>query len=254
VNVTGTSAGAKNNTTGNITSVQGGTGGTASASLAVEGPPTISKAFGAPSILLGGSTTLTFTLTNSAVNPVAEAGVAFTDTLPAGLVVATPNGLTDNCGGAVTATAGSTSISLTGGSITTSSSCTVVVSVTSTTNGVKNNITGAVSSTNGGTGGTSNTATLTVDQPPHVTSLNYATFTKGVAGTFTVTATGFPVPTLTFSPAGSLPAGVTFVDNHNGTATISGKPTVSGTFTFWIEATNGISPPALESFTLTVLP
>jgi len=123
-----------------------------------------------------------------------------------------------------------------------------------TTNGVKTNITGPVSSTNGGTGTTSNTATLTVDQPPHVTSLNYATFTKSVQGTFTVTTTGYPVPSLSFSPAGSLPAGVTFVDNHNGTATISGKPTVSGTFSFWITASNGVSPEALQSFTLTVEP
>jgi hypothetical protein len=75
-----------------------------------------------------------------------------------------------------------------------------------------------------------------------------------VTGTFTVTATGYPTPTLSYSPAGSLPAGVTFHDNGNGTATISGKPTVSGTFTFWIEATNGVSPAALESFTLTVEP
>jgi hypothetical protein len=98
------------------------------------------------------------------------------------------------------------------------------------------------------------TLQLTVDQPPHVTSLNYATFTKGVQGTFTVTTTGYPVPSLSFSPAGSLPAGVTFVDNHNGTATISGKPTVSGTFSFWITASNGVSPEALQSFTLTVKP
>ena len=47
VNVTGTTAGAKNNTTSAVTSTEGGTGGTASASLAVVAPPTIAKAFGA---------------------------------------------------------------------------------------------------------------------------------------------------------------------------------------------------------------
>ena len=40
------------------------------------------------------------------------------------------------------------------------------------------------------------------------------TFTVGTAGTFTVTATGFPTPTL--SETGALPSGVTFVDNGNG--------------------------------------
>jgi hypothetical protein len=88
--------------------------------------------------------------------------------------------------------------------------------------------------------------------PLHITSLNYATFVEDTANSFTVTTSGSPVPSLTFSPTGSLPSGVSFVDNHNGTATLSGRPTVRGRFTFWIEATNGVSPPSLESFTLTV--
>jgi hypothetical protein len=256
VNVTGTTAGAKNNVTSTISSTEGGTGAAATASLAVVAPPTISKAFGGSGIVVGGSTTLTFTLTNPAVNSVAESGVAFTDTLTGGLQVASTPGVTTTCGGSFSnATSGSTSLSFSGGSIPISSSCTVSVNVTSTGTGVKTNTTGAVSSSNGGTGTASNTATLTVDQAPHITNVNnYATFTKGVLGTYTVTTSGYPVPSLSFSPAGSLPAGVTFVDNHNGTATISGKPTVSGTFAFFIEAANGVSPPGLESFTLTVEP
>ena len=68
-------------------------------------PPTIAKAFGAASIVVNGTTTLTFTLTNP--NPgIALNGVGFTDNLPAGLVVATPNGLASTCGGTVTAVAG----------------------------------------------------------------------------------------------------------------------------------------------------
>ena len=252
VNVSGSTAGAKNNTTGNVTSNEGGTGNTASASLAVVAPPTISKMFGAPSILLGASTSLTFTITNPAANSVAEAGVAFTDTLPSGLVVATPNGLANNCGGAVTATAGTSSISLTGGSVATSSSCTLVVNVTSTTYGVKNNTTGPVSSTNGGTGATSNTATLSVSQPPAFTSANSATFTIGVAGSFTVTTTGFPTPSIT--EAGHLPTGLSFVDNGNGTGTLSGTPMIfdGGDFGISFTAQNGVGSPATQPFTIIV--
>ena len=96
--------------------------------------------------------------------------------------------------------------------------------------------------------------TLTVDQAPSITSPNYVTFTKGIAGLFIVTSTGFPAPTLTFTPLTALPAGVYFVANPNGTATISGTPTVSGVFTFFIKATNGVGAVTLQSFTLTVKP
>ena len=99
VNVTGTAVGQQNNTTGNVTSNEGGTGGTASASITVTPlPPTISKSFGAASIQLNGSTSLTFTIGNPNTNA-SLTGVGFSDTLPAGLVISTPNGLTGSISG-----------------------------------------------------------------------------------------------------------------------------------------------------------
>ncbi len=123
-------------------------------------PPTIAKAFGAASIVVNGTTTLTFTLTNPNAGT-ALTGVGFTDTLPAGLVVATPNGLASTCGGTVTAVAGAGSVALVNGGLPASGSCTITVNVTGTTGGVKNNTTSAVTSTEGGTGGTAS-ASLTV--------------------------------------------------------------------------------------------
>ncbi len=168
VNVTGIAAGTQNNTTGNVTSTEGGTGGTASASINVVAPPSIAKVFNPSTIALNGTTALTFTITNPAANSVAETGVAFTDTLPVGLVVSTPNGLTNTCGGTATAVAGSGSISLTGGTIAVNSNCTLTVNVTGTASGQYTNTSGAVSSTNGGTGNTAS-ANLTVATPPSIT-------------------------------------------------------------------------------------
>jgi len=171
VDVKGTVEGDASNTTAAISSTEGGTG-TASntATLKVVAPPTINKAFGAANITLNGTTTVTFTITNPASNTSAENGVAFSDTLTNGLQVASTPGVSNTCGGTVTAAANSTSISLTGGSIATpGSTCTIVVNVTGTQSGTVTNTTGAVSSTNGGTGATSNTATLSVATPPTIT-------------------------------------------------------------------------------------
>jgi hypothetical protein len=85
---------------------------------------------------------------------------------------------------------------------------------------------------------------------PGITSANSTTFTAGAAGTFTVTATGTPTPTVT--KTGTLPTGVTFVDNSNGSATLAGTPTTSGSYPLTITAHNTATPDATQSFTLTV--
>ncbi len=123
-------------------------------------PPSIATAFSPTSVPLNGASTLTFTLTNPNTGT-ALAGVAFTDTLPTGLVVSAPNGLTDTCGGTASASTGGATISLTAGSVAASATCAVAVSVTGSSVGTFTNTTGAVSSANGGTGNTA-TAVLTV--------------------------------------------------------------------------------------------
>ena len=87
---------------------------------------------------------------------------------------------------------------------------------------------------------------------PAITSANSTTFTVGTAGSFTITTTGVPTPSLT--ETGSLPTGVTFRDNGNGTATLGGTPASgsSGTYSLTLTASNGVGTPANQSFTLTV--
>jgi Putative Ig domain len=95
--------------------------------------------------------------------------------------------------------------------------------------------------------------TLTITRPPRITSVNNATFVVGTANTFTVT-TRSTVPKSTLSFTGTLPGGVTFVPNNNGTATLSGTPAAGseGVYFLTITATKGTPPDAVQPFILTV--
>jgi uncharacterized repeat protein (TIGR01451 family) len=75
----------------------------------------VTKSFASSSVPVGTPSTLTIALTNPNVYPIT--GVAFTDSLPAGLAVATVPSLTNTCGGTVTAGPGATSVVLSGGTI-----------------------------------------------------------------------------------------------------------------------------------------
>ena len=96
------------------------------------------------------------------------------------------------------------------------------------------------------------TLTLTIGQPPLITNATSDTMEVGVNDTFTITTTGYPLPTL--SMTGGLPIGVTFSDNGDGTATLSGMPTVGqgNVYPLTITARNGILPEDLQTFTLTL--
>lgn len=87
---------------------------------------------------------------------------------------------------------------------------------------------------------------------PVITSGARADFTAGSSGTFTVTSRGRPLAFV--SESGALPSGVSFIDNGDGTATLSGVPVAgsAGTYPLVIDASNGVSPAATQSFTLTV--
>jgi hypothetical protein len=93
----------------------------------------------------------------------------------------------------------------------------------------------------------SGSITETVDAAPAITSSAAATFTMGSDGSFTVTATGTPSPSITEN--GTLPEGVTF---NSSTDVLSGTPTQEGVFHVTFTASNGVSPNAVQEFTLTI--
>jgi hypothetical protein len=92
--------------------------------------------------------------------------------------------------------------------------------------------------------------TVATSLPPTITSANSATFTVGVFGSFTVTTSGFPTPSI--KETGSLPNGLTFVDNGDGTGTLRGTPLVliGGDFNLTFTAKNGVGSPATQVFTI----
>ena len=152
--------------------------------------------------------------------------------------------------GTVTVSSGPTTlcvVSLTAGSGSCSTTATMLAAGTHT-------VTGAYGGNPDLSGSTSSTDAFVVDLAPTITSAAATTFTTGAPGTFTVT-TGPDFPTATtLTETSPLPAGVTLLDNGNGTATLSGTPAsgTGGTYPVTVVAANGVSPNASQSFVLTV--
>jgi hypothetical protein len=118
-------------------------------------PPLINKAFGATQIAAGGTTSLVFSISNpnSTTN---LTGISFSDNLPPGLVVATPNGVAGGCpGGVINAPPGGPLITMTGATLPPLASCSFKVDVTATagTAGVLTNVTDPITSNESGPGG-----------------------------------------------------------------------------------------------------
>ena len=227
VRVKATTAGAKVNTTSSVTSTNGGTGSPGTATLNAVSPPVIAKSFSPNPIGVGGTSMLTFTITNSNTGT-SLTGVAFTDTFPAGLeVAAAPNASTSGCGSpAFSPVAGNTSLSFSGGTIAQSGTCTVSVSVTATTTGAKVNTTSSVTSTNGGTGNTG-TDTLTVALPPSIAK-SFSPNSIAVGGvstlTFTITNPDSGMSLTGVAVTDTFPAGLQVAATPNATITGCGSP------------------------------
>ncbi|HSY48054.1 MAG TPA: Ig-like domain-containing protein [Thermoanaerobaculia bacterium] len=206
------------NTTSNVTA-SSGTGSSATATLAVNGGTfAVSKGFSPNSINTGDVSTLTFTITSSQPNPTSPfidqvADLVFQDVLPAGLVVATPNGLNlGTCAAAtptITATPGSNTITLgnpplfagggnTGGITLTNSggafdTCSFSVNVTPTTTG---SLLNTITTSFGGAyplvsnDGNNGSATLNVGPANTPPVANPDTYSVNQGATLTVAAPG----------------------------------------------------------------
>lgn len=84
---------------------------------------------------------------------------------------------------------------------------------------------------------------------PAFTSVATVSATLGRAFSFTIRVKGFPVPVIMRS--GALPRGLVFKKGKNGTATISGTPSVAGRFTVHLKARNSAGT-ARQALVITV--
>jgi len=108
------------------------------------------------------------------------------------------------------------------------------------------------------TNGVGDDATMTthvvVREKPGITGPTSARFVSGSAGSIAFATTGYPQAQLSVS--GDVPAGLTFHDNGNGTATLSGTATTGavGEHQITVTASNGIAPDAVQQVTIEVVP
>ncbi|HVO52005.1 MAG TPA: DUF11 domain-containing protein, partial [Thermoanaerobaculia bacterium] len=195
VNVVAGALGAYNNSipVNSVTTDQGiPNASAANATLFVVTNPTVGKTFANATRNPGQTTVMTVTVTNG--NSIAITGVSLTDTLPAGLEIASAPGTGGTCatadGGLVTAVGGGSTLALTGATIPAASSCTFFANVLGNTPGPYTNTipAGSVVTNEGLSNPGAASATLTINAPPTISKVFVpATIPAGGTSVLTVT-------------------------------------------------------------------
>ena len=195
VDVTSSVTGSYTNPTESLTSSLGtSTPATATLSVNAAGAPGFARVFSPDTIQQGGETQIVFTVDNSA-NAIGMTGMAFDDSLPAGVSVADTPSIGNSCGGTFTPVAGATTLAFTGGALAAGATCELRVSVRAIEAG-------------------------TLSGPDVNLTSNLATATAAEA-VLTVTAADAPGFAKVFSPATIDPGGVstlTFTVNNAANA------------------------------------
>jgi LPXTG-site transpeptidase (sortase) family protein len=242
--------------------------------------PSLSKSFNPSTIFVGESTQLTITINNNDVDTNLT-GVSYTDTLPAGLSIAsTFIPIVSNCGAGYTLNAdpGTDTIALSGATVTPSQNCTVTVSVTgdsglyTQTNGNPNMIpagpggTGSLRTDQGVTNGSPARADLSIQPVALAKDFSAGSIVAGGNTTLTITLqnpTSADIVGVNISDVvdNTLP-GLEIVAGTEGTTCVTVGPpahTLSvDTTTQTISLTNGTIPartaplPAVGTCTITV--
>ncbi|KXK10973.1 MAG: CnaB domain-containing protein [Chloroflexi bacterium OLB14] len=196
-------------------------------------PPTLAKGFSPNTIFVGGISRLTITVNNND-GDTNLTGTSFTDTLPAGLVLASSvNATVTGCGGgySLTANPGGTTIALTNATVTPSTNCVVAVDVTGATGTYTNTIPagpggpGSIVTDQGVTNASPASSNLNIQPMGLIKAFSPDSIVAGGTSTLTITLQ---------NPTGSAYTGVDVTDNLPTGLEVSGMPTttcVGGTIT-----------------------
>ncbi|MCB1566700.1 MAG: IPTL-CTERM sorting domain-containing protein, partial [Xanthomonadales bacterium] len=231
----------------NITSelfVQGlPVGPPASADLLVEAPPAFQKAFSPSTVDVGQSSTLTFSIDNT-LNNADTSSLAFTDNLPAGmLIAAVPNVSTSCVGGIITAAPGAGVITYSGGSVAAGVGCSVQVDVAASAVGSLVNTTGDLTSDKGNSGVAN--ATLTVlEAPLFGKAFAPATVALGAVSTlsFSIDNSANVVDATGLDFTDNLPAGMVVATPANASTTCTGGTLTAASGATVVSYSGGTAP------------
>ncbi len=218
--------------------------------------PDLSKSFSPSTVGPGAVSTLQLEISNSGA--LALRNLAVVDNLPAGMTIANPANASSSCLGTLSATAGGTSISLSGGGVGAASNCMISVDVTSSTVGTHTNITGDLTSDAGNSGSASADLTVAADRPGFSKSFAPSTVFFGGRSTLTLTidnsANPDPAANLTFSD--NLPDGMVITGPANASTDCAGgtisAPPGGSTISYSPAFFNGATIAGNSSCTLSV--
>jgi len=184
--------------------------------------PGFSKSFSPATIGPGSISTLRFAITNPSA--VGVRNLAFTDTLPAGMTIASPAGVTSTCGGTLTAPEGDDTISLVDGGVGASRSCAITVNVTTATPGSHTNTSGNLTSDAGNSGSASATLTVATDRPGFSKSFSPSSifFTERSTLTFTIDNSANTAGAANLQFTDTLPTGMVVASPSNKATTCGG--------------------------------
>jgi uncharacterized repeat protein (TIGR01451 family) len=197
-----------------------------------------------PNNITGGSTaTMTIQLTNNS-GAASLSNVQFTDTMPAGMLVAAQPNLLNSCSGIATATnpAGNSTLKLIGGSIPAGGSCTISVSITSSVAGNLTNTIpiGGVTSQEGARNSSAAAASITFLPFPGISkSFVPSTIARGGISRLTVQISNFGTsPLIGAALSDQLPTNLSFAVPPNPSTTCTNGTASIATNTLQLSGAN----------------